>query len=112
MNGSLVNQSDAKVSVFDHGLLYGDGLFEGIRAYNGKIFLCKDHIDRLFEGAHYVNLEIPFSKEEMKKALEDTIQANNLKMPIFALSQPADLVISALTHANVPEQRLLLLLQV
>ena len=78
MNGSLVDQSEAKVSVFDHGLLYGDGLFEGIRAYNGKIFLCKDHIDRLYEGAHYIKLEIPFSKEEMKKALEDTIQANDL----------------------------------
>lgn len=78
MDGELVNQSEAKVSVYDHGLLYGDGIFEGIRAYNGKVFLCKEHIDRLYEGAHYVNLEIPISKEEMVKALNDTIQANEL----------------------------------
>ena len=78
MDGELVNQSEAKVSVYDHGLLYGDGIFEGIRAYNGKVFLCKEHIDRLYEGAHYVNLEIPISKEEMVKALNDTIKANGL----------------------------------
>ena len=78
MDGELVNQSEAKVSVYDHGLLYGDGIFEGIRAYNGKVFLCKEHIDRLYEGAHYVNLEIPISKEEMVKALNDTIKVNEL----------------------------------
>ncbi len=78
IDGELVNQSEAKVSVYDHGLLYGDGVFEGIRAYNGKVFLCKEHIDRLYEGAHYVNLEIPISKEDMVKALNDTIKANEL----------------------------------
>ena len=78
IDGELVNQSEAKVSVYDHGLLYGDGIFEGIRAYNGKVFLCKEHIGRLYEGAHYVNLEIPISKEDMVKALNDTIKANEL----------------------------------
>ncbi len=78
MDGELVNQCDAKVSVFDHGLLYGDGIFEGIRAYNGKIFLCKEHMDRLFEGAHYINLEIPYSKEEVVAAVNATIKANKL----------------------------------
>ncbi len=78
MDGELVKQGDAKVSVFDHGLLYGDGIFEGIRAYNGKIFLCKEHMDRLYEGAHYINLEIPYSKEEMVEAVNATIKANDL----------------------------------
>ncbi len=78
VDGELKLKSEAKISVFDHGLLYGDGLFEGIRAYNGKIFLCAEHINRLYEGAHYVNIEIPFSKEEMVKAIEETLSANAL----------------------------------
>lgn len=78
IDGELVNKSEAKVSVFDHGLLYGDGIFEGIRIYNGKVFLCKEHIDRLYEGAHYINLEIPLDKEAMENALNATIKANGL----------------------------------
>ncbi len=78
VDGELKLKSEAKISVFDHGLLYGDGLFEGIRAYNGKIFLCTEHINRLYEGAHYINIEIPFSKEEMVKAIEETLSANAL----------------------------------
>ncbi len=78
IDGELINKSDAKVSVFDHGLLYGDGLFEGIRVYNGKVFLCEEHINRLYEGAHYINLEIPIDKEALVEALYKTIKANEL----------------------------------
>ncbi|MBN2713335.1 MAG: branched-chain-amino-acid transaminase, partial [Planctomycetes bacterium] len=78
IDGQFFPKSDAKISVFDHGLLYGDGVFEGIRAYNGKVFLCKEHIDRLYEGAHCLCIEIPISKEEMEKALYETMAKNNL----------------------------------
>lgn len=79
MNGKLVDRADATVSVFDHGLLYGDGVFEGIRAYNGLIFRCREHIDRLFESAHTLMLEIPMSKAEIEKAVIQTLKANGLK---------------------------------
>ena len=61
IDGKYLNERDAKVSVFDHGLLYGDGMFEGIRAYNGRVFKLKEHIDRLFYSAKAILLEIPMS---------------------------------------------------
>jgi branched-chain amino acid aminotransferase len=61
----LVDEKDAVVSVFDHGLLYGDGVFEGIRAYNGRVFLLDEHIDRLYDSAKAIALEIPMSKEQI-----------------------------------------------
>src|SRR3954469_17772749 len=77
LDGKLVEKADAKVSVFDHGLLYGDGVFEGIRCYNGKIFECDAHVDRLYESAKSIRLEIPITKNEMVAAMEQTIHANN-----------------------------------
>ncbi len=65
LNGKLVLESEAKVSVFDHGLLYGDGVFEGIRSYERLVFKLKEHIDRLYESSHGIMLTIPFSKEDM-----------------------------------------------
>ena len=59
INGQFFDKEDAKVSVYDHGLLYGDGVFEGIRVYNGKVFKHKEHIDRLYESAKHILLEIP-----------------------------------------------------
>lgn len=79
IDGQLYRRDEAKISVFDHGLLYGDGVFEGIRIYNGKIFLCEEHYARLYEGAHYINLEIPYSKNELIAATEATVKANNLE---------------------------------
>jgi branched-chain amino acid aminotransferase len=79
LNGKLVEKEDAKVSVFDHGFLYGDGVFEGIRAYNGLVFKLKEHIDRLFESAHSIMLPIKLSKEKMIDAVVATLKANNLK---------------------------------
>ncbi len=79
LDGKLVDKAQATVSVFDHGLLYGDGVFEGIRAYDRCVFKLKEHIDRLYESAHTLMLEIPLSKNEMEKAVIETLKANSLK---------------------------------
>lgn len=78
-NGRLIKKEDAKVSVFDHGLLYGDGVFEGIRSYNCLVFKLKEHIDRLYASAHGISLKIPIAKPEMEKAVIATLKANQLK---------------------------------
>ena len=79
INGKFYEKEDAKVSVFDHGLLYGDGVFEGIRSYNRLVFKLKEHIERLFESAHSIMLKIPLDKEQMIKAVLATLRANGLK---------------------------------
>ena len=76
MNGDLVPEADAKVSVFDHGLLYGDGVFEGIRTYSGRIFELKAHIDRLYDSAKAIALEIPMTREDLMEAVALTCRAN------------------------------------
>lgn len=78
LDGKLVPKEQAVISVYDHGLLYGDGIFEGIRVYSGKVFRHKDHIDRLYESARAIRLEIPLTPEEMTKAVEETVAANKL----------------------------------
>lgn len=78
LNGKLVEEQDAKVSVFDHGLLYGDGVFEGIRAYNSRVFKLKEHIDRLYYSLKAINLEISMTREQMMKAVTETCKANDL----------------------------------
>ena len=77
-NGKLVDAADAKVSVYDHGLLYGDGVFEGIRSYNGLVFKLQEHIDRLFESAHTILLKIPLTKQGLTQAVIQTLKANQL----------------------------------
>lgn len=79
LNGKMVPDEEAVISVFDHGLLYGDGVFEGIRAYNGRVFRLVEHIRRLYESAHSIMLTIPLSQEEMIKAVVDTVNANKLR---------------------------------
>jgi branched-chain amino acid aminotransferase len=79
LDGKLVPESEAKVSVFDHGLLYGDGCFEGIRIYNGRVFRLTEHLVRLYESARSICLTIPISIEEMEKATVETVAANNLR---------------------------------
>ena len=79
INGKFYEKTEAKISVFDHGLLYGDGVFEGIRAYNRLVFKLKEHIERLFESAHTIMLKIPLSKEGMIKAVIETLKKNSLK---------------------------------
>ncbi len=77
ISGKLYDKADAKISVYDHGLLYGDGVFEGIRVYHGKIFRLAEHIDRLYDSARAILLEIPMSREQMAEAMQSTVKANN-----------------------------------
>ena len=79
INGKFYNKENAKISVFDHGLLYGDGVFEGIRSYNRLVFKLREHIDRLFESAHSLMIKISMSKEEVIAAVIKTLKVNELK---------------------------------
>jgi len=77
IDGRLMDKADAKVSVYDHGLLYGDGVFEGIRLYHGKVFEADAHLRRLFDSAKSIRLTIPFAPEQLKSAIQETAKANN-----------------------------------
>jgi branched-chain amino acid aminotransferase len=79
VDGELFDKEEAKISVYDHGLLYGDGVFEGIRSYNGKVFRLQEHLDRLWDSAKAIWLEIPISKKEMAKAIEETLALNGIE---------------------------------
>ncbi len=79
VDGKFVPEEEAKISVLDHGFLYGDGVFEGIKAYNGRIFGLEEHVDRFYESAQSIMLELPISREEMKKAIIETVRRNNLR---------------------------------
>lgn len=76
--GRIVPEEQALVSVFDHGLLYGDGVFEGIRVYNDRVFLLQEHIDRLYESARAIRLQIPLPPDQLSQAVEDTVKANQI----------------------------------
>ena len=79
IDGKFYDRENAKISVFDHGLLYGDGVFEGIRAYNGRVFRLDEHLRRLYFSARATTLNIPLSPEEMKKAVIETLRVNKTK---------------------------------
>ena len=79
VDGKIVPKEDAKVSVFDHGFLYGDGIFEGIRVYNGNVFRLEEHVERLYESAKTIALEIPLTSEELTQATLDTVAANRMR---------------------------------
>jgi branched-chain amino acid aminotransferase len=79
IDGQYYPKSQAKISVYDHGFLYGDGVFEGIRAYNGVVFKLKEHVDRLYRSAHAIMLKIPITKEEMIGAVVETLHKNKMK---------------------------------
>src|SRR5438445_4497617 len=76
INGKYYDKADAKISVYDHGLLYGDGVFEGIRVYEGKIFRLEQHVARLYDSAKSIKLDIPISREQMTKAVTDAVALN------------------------------------
>jgi branched-chain amino acid aminotransferase len=78
LDGELVEKEDAKISVFDRGFLYGDGVFEGIRAYNGRVFRLKEHLDRLWYSAKAINIKIPIQQKDIEKAVIKTLLANKL----------------------------------
>src|SRR3954447_23742402 len=79
IDGQFYPEADAKVSVFDHGLLYGDGIFEGIRFYNGRVFKLTEHLERLWDSAKAICLTIPMSLQELEAAILDTIAKNGLQ---------------------------------
>lgn len=79
INGQFFEKKEAKVSVFDHGFLYGDGAFEGIRSYNSLVFKLNEHIDRLFETAHTMMIQIPVTKKQLAKNITDTLKKNSLR---------------------------------
>src|SRR3990172_2715402 len=79
LDGKLVPKEQATVSVFDHGFLYGDGVFEGIRVYDGNVFRLQQHISRLYESAKTIALEIPLAQDQMIQAVADTVAANEKK---------------------------------
>ncbi len=79
IDGKFYTKDNAKISVYDHGLLYGDGVFEGIRAYNGRVFRLDEHIDRMFDGARAIMLTPPVSKDGMKEIILETLRKNNLR---------------------------------
>jgi branched-chain amino acid aminotransferase len=79
VDGKIVPKEDAKVSVYDHGYLYGDGIFEGIRVYDGNVFRLAEHIERLYESAKTIALDIPLSADELTRATLDTVAANGLR---------------------------------
>jgi branched-chain amino acid aminotransferase len=79
IDGKLFDKDDAKVSVYDHGFLYGDGVFEGIRVYSGQIFECDAHVRRLYDSARAIRLEIPLTPEQLVPAMEQTVQANGFQ---------------------------------
>src|SRR5436190_4928293 len=79
IDGKYYDEQEAKISVFDHGLLYGDGIFEGIRAYNGRVFKLKEHIDRLFYSAKAILLNIPLSHQQVCDAVVETCRQNNMR---------------------------------
>ena len=79
VDGKFYSEANAKISVFDHGLLYGDGIFEGIRFYNGRVFRLEEHLDRLWDSARSICLEIPMSKRDMTQAVLETIRQNHLR---------------------------------
>ena len=78
INGKLYEKQDAKISVYDHGLLYGDGVFEGLRSYDGKVFRLEEHLKRLWNSAKAILLEIPMSPEAIGRAIDETLQANGI----------------------------------
>lgn len=79
LNGKFVTKKEATVSVFDHGFLYGDGAFEGIRSYKGLVFKLKEHVDRLYETVHTLMIKLPMTRKQMIKAVVDTLKVNKLK---------------------------------
>ncbi len=79
LDGAYLPKEEAKISVFDHGLLYGDGVFEGIRAYNGRIFRLDEHLDRLYDSAKTIDLKVPIAKAEMGDAIREVLRRNDLR---------------------------------
>jgi branched-chain amino acid aminotransferase len=79
VNGAFLPKEEAKISVYDHGYLYGDGIFEGIRAYAGRVFRLEQHLDRLYDSARYLMLDVPLSRDQMREAIIETVRRSGLR---------------------------------
>ncbi len=79
LDGAFIPREEARVSVFDHGYLYGDGVFEGIRAYDGRVFKLEEHLERLYDGAHHIMLQVPLNRRELAAATLETLRRNGLQ---------------------------------
>jgi len=101
LNGSFVPRSEAKVSVFDRGYLYGDGVFEGIRQYSGRVFRLEQHLERLYRGARAIALEIPMAPEELRETILETIRRNGLQDAYIRVVVSRGRAISGWTRARV-----------
>ena len=101
LDGKLVEQEEAKTSVFDHGTLYGDGIFEGIRFYNKRVFRLEDHMDRLYNCSHYLLLDIPYTQEELSNAVCETVAASGLNDGAAAIIIAAVIIAGAIEGAGV-----------
>src|SRR5215510_4654315 len=102
IDGKFYSETNAKISVFDHGLLYGDGIFEGIRFYNGRVFRLDEHLQRLWDSARSICLEIPMTMQDMTEAVLETIRQNHLRDGYIRL-----LVTQGINHCDLrdtPEQ--------
>ncbi|NNM87551.1 MAG: branched-chain-amino-acid transaminase [Phycisphaerae bacterium] len=100
IDGQRVPLAQAKISVFDHGLLYGDGVFEGLRQYNGRIFRPQEHLDRLFDSARAIRLEIPYSASELLRAMEETLTANAMQESYIRLVVTRGVGLLGISPAN------------
>ncbi len=92
LDGKLLNSDEAKISVFDHGLLYGDGCFEGIRVYNGRVFKLAAHLDRMTKSAATIRLPPPYTTKEIEKAIRDTLAANEMTDAYIRLMRASSIV--------------------
>ncbi len=111
LDGKLVNRDEAKVSVFDHATLYGDGCFEGIRFYSGKVFRLEEHIVRLFNSMRYLNISLPWSFEEVCKATEETVAASGMADGYIRLVVTRGEGDLGLNPANCPKPSMFIIVQ-
>jgi branched-chain amino acid aminotransferase len=109
MNGSLVDEADAKVSVFDHGLLYGDGIFEGIRLYKGCVFKLDEHLDRLEKSARAILLQLPWSLDEIAEAVCEACRANDLEDGYIRLLVTRGVGSLGLSHLSCHDPQLIII---
>lgn len=110
-DGKLVDQEEAKVSVFDHGILYGDGCFEGIRFYSGKVFRLEEHIVRLFNSMRYLMIDLPWSFEEVCKATEETVAASGMEDGYIRLVVTRGKGDLGLNPRNCPQSSMFIIVQ-
>ena len=111
LDGKLVDRDEAKVSVFDHAILYGDGCFEGIRFYSGKVFRLQEHIERLFNGMRYLMIDLPWSFDEVCKATEETVAASGMSACYIRLAATRGVGDLGLNPRNCPTPSMFIIVE-